>query len=364
MDKKIKIIITGGGTAGHVMPALAVIEALTNKKIDILYVGSKKGIEKTIVPEHNIEFRSITCGKFRRYWSWENLIDPFKFMIGFFQSLGIIIKFKPQVIFSKGGYVGLPIVIAGWICRKPIIVHESDTTLGLANRISLKFARRLAVSFPAECYPKVQAQKIIYTGTPVRKSILLGNKQKGQTFFQLKENLQTLLVVGGSQGAKKINNTLLEILVELLPNLQIIHLTGPSDFNKFKSFQKELPAEIKNNYKPYAFLENEIADAITCSDLIISRAGANAIFEIAIFKKPLILIPLEGHQETNAEFFARKNAALVIKNQDLNSKILLETMNNALSSPEKMQIMGTLLNEFEIPSSAEIIADEILKLAK
>jgi UDP-N-acetylglucosamine--N-acetylmuramyl-(pentapeptide) pyrophosphoryl-undecaprenol N-acetylglucosamine transferase len=364
MLKKIRIIITGGGTAGHVMPALAVIEALKEKECQILYIGSKKEVESDLIKNYKIEFNAIATGKLRRYWSLKNLIDPLKAFIGLCQSLLIILRFEPDVVFSKGGYVSLPVVLASWLVRKPIILHESDVVLGLANRFSLRFACRLAVSFPVECYPSAPAKKIIYTGTPLRKNVFEGNKERGKTFFQLRDDLPVLLITGGSQGARKINEKALEILTELLSKMQIIHITGFLDFKKFKSFKEELPQDLKENYKVYTFLKNELGDAISCADLVISRGGANMIFEIATQKKPAILIPLEGHQEENTSFFARHKAAYVIANKDLTSEKLLQAVNYLLENPEMSQKMANSANVFVVPDAAKILAGEIIKLAK
>jgi len=364
IKNKIKIIVTGGGTAGHVMPALAVIDELKNRDCEICYIGSKKGIEAELIPASGTKFKSIMAGKLRRYWSWQNLIDPFKTFWGFWQALFIILRFKPKVIFSKGGYVSLPVILASWLTRKPIILHESDIALGLANRFALKFAKRLAVSFPVENYPDVPAKKIIYTGTPLRKIVFEGNKQKGGNFFQLKDNLQTLLISGGSQGARNINDRVLEILPQLLKKLQIIHITGNLDFQKFKSYKEELPTDIKNNYKVYNFLKDELVDAYACADLIISRAGANMIFEIAAQKKPVILIPLAGHQEKNAQFLDRHKTAYVINNENLTSEKLLSGINYILVNSQESQLMAKRLNQFVITDGTSIIASEIIKLAK
>lgn len=362
--KKIKVIITGGGTAGHVMPALAVIEALKEYNCDICYIGSKKGIEAELVPLLEIKFKTILAGKLRRYWSFKNLIDPFKTFIGFWQSLFIILRFKPQVVFSKGGYVSIPSVLAGWILRKPIILHESDIALGLANRFSLKFAKRIAISFPVENYPNIPAQKIVYTGTPLRKVIFQGNSDKGKNLFQLKDTLPILLISGGSQGARNINDKVLEILSQLLKKIQVIHITGSMDLQKFKSYKEELPIELKTNYKVYSFLKDELVDAYACSDLIISRAGANSIFEIAAQEKPAILIPLSGHQEQNAQFLAKQKAVYVINNNTLTSEKLLKAISHLIDNKEIKEQMVKLASSFVTPEAAQSLASEIIKLAK
>ena len=362
MKKGIKVIITGGGTAGHVMPALAVAEVLKKQNCEILYIGSKKGIEAKLVLKYNLPFKTIICGKLRRYWSLRNFIDPVKIILGIIQSLWYIARFQPKVVFSKGGYVGFPVVVASWILRKPIIIHESDLTLGLANRLSLPLAKRLAVSFPVENYPHLPAKKIIYTGNPLRK-IFLPNISESKIYFQLKENLPVLLIMGGSQGAHRINQTIQSVLPELLSHVQIIHITGPYDFKCFKSIKEELPSLLKVNYHVYDFLADKIFSAMAVADLIINRAGANSLFETAFFGKPLILIPLPGHQEKNAEFFAQHKAAYMIKNNELTPQILLKNINHLLENSKERKILSKNLSSFVIPEAAEIISQEIIKLA-
>lgn len=363
-NQKIKIIITGGGTAGHVMPALAIIEDLKKKNVEILYIGSKTGMEKELILKQGIEYRSISTGKLRRYWSWRNIIDPFKIFWGICQSKLIIFRWKPDVVFSKGGYVGLPVIIASYILRKPIIEHESDIKLGLANRFGLRLVKKIAVSFPVEEYPNIPARKIIYTGNPLRKIISNGTREKGRALYQLTNDFPVLLIAGGSQGARNINDKIMENLVELLSRVQIIHIVGHLDFPRFKGFKEKLPAELKNNYKIYQFLEDGMSDAIAAADIVVSRAGANMIFEAAALKKPTILIPLEGHQNQNANFMVEHKAAYAIKNKDLSSKNLFEAIYYLLENNKIREQMATSANRFVTPEAAEALAEEIINLAK
>jgi len=362
MNKKIRVILTGGGTGGHIMPILALADELKKYNTEILYIGHKKGIENHIITQKNINFKLINAGKFRRYWSFQNFIDLFNFLIGIFQSLIIIIKFKPDVVFSKGGFVGLPVVIASWLLRKPVIIHESDYELGLANRISLRIAKKIAVSFPVNNYPFIPVSKIIYVGNPLRKEIFKASLERGRVYFHLNDKLPVLLVMGGSQGAQKINNTLKEILPDLLKRWQIIHISGQLDFNNFKKLKNSLEPSIRINYKVFNFLKEEIFDALACASLVISRAGANSIFEIAALKKPMILIPLEGHQEKNAGYFKNNQAAYIIKNNQLNAKILKEAIQKIVENQNLKLTMGQNAYNLVVLEASHILAQEIIKL--
>ena len=364
MNNQTKILITGGGTAGHVIPTLAIIDALQKKaNIKILYVGLRNGPEREIIQKEDIDFTGIWAGKLRRYFSFQNFLDIFKTIIGIFQSFFIILKFKPNAIFAKGGFVSVPVAFAGWILRKPTLLHESDSEIGIANRILLRFSKKIALGFPVEVYKNLPARKIVFTGNPVRAEFCDKNREHARKAFNLTEKLPVLLVMGGSQGARKINDVTFEILTRLLSQFQIIHIAGKLDFQKFESFYQEMPEILKINYKVFDFIDN-ISEAMISSDIVISRAGANSMFEIAACKKPVILIPLEGHQENNAMVFSSEGAGVMIRNCDLNSSKLLENIINLWHDSDKRKFMSQKINEFFTPQSSEQIADLILELTK
>lgn len=363
MDKQKLIIVTGGGSGGHIMPILAVVDELKKQGLKVLYVGSKNGPEAKIIPG-KIDFRGIQTGKFRRYWNIQNFIDPFRVLVGFFQSLKIIFESKPSVIFSKGGYVAFPVVLAGWILRIPILTHESDASIGITNKIIAKISKRIAIAFPPKYYPNLRARKVIFTGNPTRLEFLTEGKESRKNIFKLEENLPTILAMGGSQGAHKINETIKEILPDILRHAQIIHLSGKFDYTEFLTFRKNLHPDIKSHYHLFEYLGQEIRDALSSADLVISRGGANSLAEIAALGKASIIIPLAGHQEANADFFASEKAAMMIKNKDLTADRLLSHIKFLLDNPEHLKDLRIQIKEFSTPEAAKNIASEIIKITK
>ncbi len=276
-------------------------------------------------------------------------------MFGFFQSLFIILKFKPQVIFSKGGYVSLPVIFAGRILGKRIIAHESDLVLGLANKVSLPFIHKLAVSFPISQYKNISSHKLFFSGNPVRE--LTPGKEASKN---------TLLVTGGSQGARNINYALAELLDELLGDFRIIHLVGDLDYPSFKEIKSTLNHQKSFNYilLNTVFDKNKFNDLINESQVVVSRAGAGTIAELALLAKPVILIPLSGHQEKNAEYLAKNNAAVLIKDKDLTSKILKEKIKLLFSDDNLRNNLAQNISRFSSPKAAFLIAKEIFKAKK
>lgn len=367
----MKIIVTGGGTAGHIYPALATVEELKRKepKASFLYIGTKNENEKKMVEQAGIPFRGIYTGKFRRYWredikaALQNFTDIFRLIIGFFQSLWIILRFKPDVIFAKGGYVTLPPILAGWCMKVPCLIHESDAQIGLANRISLRFCKKIAISFPPQLFPKLPVSKVIFTGNPIRAEILKGDIYKAQEFFKTSPDLPVILVTGGSQGAHKINQTIALSLDNLLKKCQIIHLTGSRDFKWLNRIRAGLPSQFQKRYIVCSFLTGRLKDALALACLVVSRAGANILAELSCLGKPLVLIPLSGHQSKNAQYFASRKAAYIIKNDQLNRKILENTILDLLGSPEELSTLSKNIKDLAEPEAASALAEEILNLA-
>lgn len=360
-----KIILTSGGTAGHIWPILAVAKEIKkqNSKSKFLFVGSKNGVEATLVPQFGLKFSGILAGKLRRYWSWENLIDPFKSIIGFFQSILIIIRFKPDIIFAKGGYVSFPVGLAAWVMRKKIIIHESDSVLGLTNKILSIFAKKICVSFPKENYPKKYHQKMIYTGLPVRNEILAGSKEKIYADFDLNPQVPLILVTGGSQGAHDMNVVIARMLTDILNFTQVIHLTGKLDFTKLKLLRQKLPYRLQSRYRVIDFVLEGMGDILKAADLVISRAGATTIAELAALGKPAILIPLPtaaaNHQEKNAEVLRFAHAALIIYQEDLSTKVLIEKIKELLDRPAVLEKLSDNIANFYLKDSAQKIAQII-----
>lgn len=316
-----RIIFTGGGSAGHVTPNLALIDRLSDQW-EITYIGSKNGIEKDLVRAHGITYYAISSGKLRRYFDLKNFRDPFKVIAGVMQAYRVIRKVKPDLIFSKGGFVSVPVVIGGWLNRVPVYIHESDITPGLANKIAVKFATRMFVTFE-EASAHFPPGKVIYSGAPIRDALFKGNKEKGLQFLGFRPDKPVLLIMGGSLGAKKINDEVRASLPELLKSYQIVHLCG-------KGY---LVPELEGTpgYNQYEFIDRELPDVMAAASIILSRAGSNAIFEFLALKKPMILVPLplrasRGDQILNAASFKKKGFCEVLDNDSLTAEALQKTI--------------------------------------
>lgn len=275
--------------------------------LDVLYVGSKNGMEAELIPREGYRFQAISCGKLRRYFSLKNFFDGFRTIAGIIQSMMIIRRFKPEIIFCKGGYVSLPVALAGAILGKPVVIHESDLKMGLANKIAARGARAICVSFPETAELMRKDKRVVFTGNPVRAELKDGNRSKGFRFTGLTEGKPVILVMGGSQGADFINDLIAKNLLDLLKHYQLVQVWGKGKM----PHQPDL-----KGYFACEYLGAELKDIYAISDLIISRAGANSLAEIEYLGKPAILIPLlkgsRGDQIENAESFAYHNSAIVI----------------------------------------------------
>ncbi len=307
-----KIVFTGGGTAGHVTPNLALIEILQREGWQIDYIGSDEGVEKEMVAPLKIPFHAISTGKLRRYFSFQNFKDPFKFIAGIGQAYHLLKKLKTDVVFSKGGFVGLPVVIAAWLNRIPVIVHESDMSPGLANRLSFPFVDKICVTFEAAKYHFKNQGKIEVTGTPIRPELFKGSKDKGLALCGFSHEKPCLLVMGGSLGSLRLNNTLRAALPMICQEYQVIHLCGKGKVD---------PAFVNiPGYHQFEYVNKELADLFAASEIVVSRAGANALYEILALEKPHVLIPLSlkasrGDQIQNALYFKQQGISRVIDDE-------------------------------------------------
>lgn len=315
-----KIILTGGGSAGHVTPNLALVPKLKQLGYDIEYIGTRNGIEKKIIKSANIKYFSISSGKLRRYFDIKNFTDPLKVLKGVFQAFFIMKKEKPNIVFSKGGFVSVPVVIAAHLSKIPVVAHESDITPGLANRLSAPYCTKICVTFP-ESLNKIKDKKGILTGTPIRKEILDGSKIIGRRICNFKEDKPILLIVGGSLGSKFINDIVRESLNVLLKAYNIVHICGKGNLDK--------TLENRKGYIQFEYVNEEMPHLMNAADIVISRAGANAIFELLALKKPNLLIPLSrkssrGDQILNAASFEKSGYSMVLGEESLNSKLLVE----------------------------------------
>lgn len=375
----IKILFTGGGSGGHIFPLIAVWEKLCeelknhNLEGEFIYIGPRDKWSK-FLEEKGIKTYSILSGKIRRYFSFLNFLDFFKIILSFFEALFKILFIMPDVIFSKGGPGALPVVFAGWFYRIPIIIHESDAHPGLVNLLSARFARRIALSFE-ESKHYFPPSKTAVIGNPIRFKILSSkiDSKLAKQNLGFNPDFPLMLVIGGSQGAKKINDLILVSLSDLLPITQILHQTGEANFQEVEKLARtailDLPIEIeaKSRYKAVPFLkEEDLGIALSASDLVVSRAGSGSIFEISAFGKPSIIIPItesaNDHQRKNAYAYSRGGAAIVIEELNLLPGIFLDQVKLILENKDIYQKMSESAKNFLKTNSAEIIAKEIIKL--
>ncbi|MDD6347564.1 MAG: undecaprenyldiphospho-muramoylpentapeptide beta-N-acetylglucosaminyltransferase [Lachnospiraceae bacterium] len=326
-----KIILTGGGTAGHVTPNIALIPRLKEMGYEISYIGSYNGIEKTLIEKEGIPYYGIATGKLRRYFDVKNFTDPFRVIKGMHEAKVLMKKLKPDIVFSKGGFVSVPVVRAARACRIPAIIHESDMTPGLANKLCLSAAAKICCNFP-ETAAVLPEGKALLTGTPIRAELMNGSRDKGLAFTGLDGSKPVLLIIGGSLGAASVNNAIRRILPSLLPDFDVIHLCGK---DKLDSSLIGTPG-----YCQYEYIREELPDLFALADAVISRAGANAICELLALKKPNLLIPLSakasrGDQLLNAESFRKQGYSLVLDEDTMTDAQLLEAIHTLYDNREK-----------------------------
>lgn len=317
-----RIILTGGGTAGHVTPNIALLPRLKELNYDIHYIGSYNGIEKDLISQFGIPYHGISSGKLRRYFSTKNFTDPFRVIKGFGEANKLIKELKPDVIFSKGGFVSVPVVMAGKKRHVPTIIHESDMTPGLANKLSIPSATKVCCNFP-ETLNHLPAEKAVLTGSPIRQELLSGNKIAALDFCGLTPDKPVILVIGGSLGSVVVNNAVRLILPELLKEYQVIHLCGKG----------KIDPKLQNlkGYVQYEYIQSELKDIFALTDFVISRAGANAICELMALRKPNLLIPLSanasrGDQILNARSFEKQGFSLVLEEESVTQESLLSAI--------------------------------------
>lgn len=341
-----KIVLTGGGTAGHVTPNIALLPELKRSGYEVHYIGSYNGIERKLIEEFDVPYYGISSGKLRRYFDPKNFSDPFKVIKGYKEASSLLKKIKPDVVFSKGGFVAVPVVLAAKRRGIPAIIHESDITPGLANKICIPFATKICANFP-ETLSHLPKEKAVLTGSPIRRELFSGNKINGLDFCGFTANKPVILVIGGSQGSVFVNDSIRGVLPTLLEKFQVIHLCGKGKL--------ENTLQNTSGYVQYEYIKKELSDLLDCADIIISRAGANAICEILALRKPNILIPLSigssrGDQILNAESFLRQGFSFVLQEENLTNMTLLEAINHVYESRETyMNTMGQseLLNSIE-----------------
>ena len=326
-----KIVLTGGGTAGHVTPNIALLPSLQEAGYEVHYIGSYDGIEKKLIEDMGIPYYGISSGKLRRYFDVKNFSDPFRVVKGFGEANRILKKLKPDVVFSKGGFVTVPVVLAAKKNHIPAILHESDMTPGLANKLRIPSATKVCCNF-RETFDLLPEGKAVLTGTPIRKELFEGNAKRAAEFCGLREDCPTILIIGGSSGSVIINKVVRESLPQILSQFQVIHLCGKG----------HLDASLKDTkgYVQFEYISKELRDLFAFCDLVISRAGANAICELLALKKPNILIPLSkaasrGDQILNAKSFKKNGFSYVLEEEELSSASLLNAIRDVSTHKEQ-----------------------------
>ena len=336
-----RIVFTGGGTAGHVTPNMALIDEFQREGWQIDYIGSKEGVEKAMISAIHIPYHVVSSGKLRRYFSWKNFFDPIKIVLGIVQAYFLLRKLNPDVVFSKGGFVAFPVVVGAWLNRIPVIAHESDMSPGLANRLSFPFVNKICVTFDAAKKHFKQQEKIDVTGTPIRQALFTGNKTQGLALCGFSNDKPCMLVIGGSQGARAMNACVRQSLDQLCQRFQVIHLCGKGKIDS---------ALISHEgYCQFEYANEELADFIAASEIVVSRAGANALYEILALAKPHVLIPLSqqvsrGDQVQNARYFKQQGISVVVSEETLTPDILLaaidEVTANRIEIIKKIKALG------------------------
>lgn len=346
----IRAVVTGGGSAGHVVPTLPVIEALQARNWNISYIGSNSGLEEQLVAPLGVSYFGVRPGKLRRYWSFDNIVDAFRVPLSVVRVFGILGRIRPDVVFSKGGFVAFPVVVAAWLRRIPVVAHESDLSPGLANRLTLPLVASLCVNFDAT---RVNARRVIHTGTPVRESLVAGVRERGLIATGFSGDRPILAVVGGSLGAERLNLTVREALSALTNVFDVLHVCGAGKID---------PSYLGTaGYEQRDFVGNEWGDILAAADLVVSRSGANSLYELLTLGKPNLLVPLpasasRGDQIENASYAESAGFSMVVAEADLTPDVLVDRVTalhrDAFSWRKR-------LNAFEAPDSAGLIVAEL-----
>lgn len=372
----MRIVIAGGGTGGHVTPALATLAALRARGVaplELLWIGSGGGIEGRMAAEQGIPFRAIQAGKLRRYRSLENLIDFGRIPVGAAQALALLRRFRPEVIFSTGGFVSVPTVAAGWLLRRPILTHEQTAQFGLANRINLRFATVVALPYEASrAFVPPTKKRVVVTGNPVRDEILHGDPAEGARLLALDPALPTVYITGGALGSQAINGAVAAILPQLLAHYQVIHSRGTQPdtptLEDLRARVAGLPTAARERYVVREFIGSELPHIYALAALVVGRAGAGTVAELAALGKPAILIPLPGtggdEQTKNAHLLADAGGALLLPETDLTPERLLAAITGLLAPGEGAALarMSAAARTQAPVDAAGRLADELLRL--
>lgn len=375
----MRIVVSGGGSAGHIAPILAVLEELRqlDKHLEVLFIGSGGAMEQKVLAGAGIEYARIPAGKFRRYGrsfyeaaidartNWQNFKDLFKFNRGVLRSYQLVRKYKPDVVFVKGSYVGLPVGLAAKWLKIPLVLHDSDTVLGMTNRVLSKSAQTVATGFPVEFYKDYNLDNLVFTGNPLRRSAVTGNVHSARTTFGISIQKPNILVFGGSLGSHSINNVIFDNLTHFVKHYTVIHVVGEAQIERARFLGSRLEAEFKNDYKPYSFLQSEMGLAYSVADVVVARGGANSLAEIAHWGKPAIIVPLpqaaNDEQLKNAQYLARAGAVRLLLEKDLTGIRLLNELEKLFAQPEDMRYLSQTIHKYDKPNAAKELAGIIHK---
>ncbi len=374
----MKLAITGGGSGGHTLPAITIYEAFkdhyksANEDFDSIYIGSHKGIERDVAIAKQITYFPIATGKLRRYFSLSNLTDLFRILKGIVDSYFILRRFKPQVVFSTGGFVSVPVSIAARIMGIPVVIHEQTSSIGLANKIASYFASKIATSFTSSI-PFFPSHKVVHTGQPIRKELFTGSKEECYKLFKLNIKLPIIYVTGGSQGSHKINNTVREIVSDLLKYCNVIHqcgrTQGHNDFEELQNFRMKLPKNLQVRYLLKDFIQSdELRHILSGSALLIGRAGAGTVNEALALRIPSIFIPLpfatRNEQYHNAKILKDLGGAEIIEEKDLEPDLLKERIISLLLDTQRREKMAKSLESDSKENATELLIQLILEASK
>jgi len=372
----MRVLVSGGGTGGHIYPALAIATQLrTQHQAEILFLGSDDGLENEIVPAAGFRLATVKAGKLRRYLSFKTITGVLRVPLGMIQAFRIVRKFRPDAAFTSGGYVAVPAALATRLNGVPLLLHQQDVPPNLSNRLAAPLATRISVAF-ADSLPYFPARKTLVLGNPIRQSMLdvrATTPQQARTTLGFDAAIPLLLVTGGSQGARHLNQVVCRALPQLLADCQVLQISGKDLYNETRSLANSVLAHqdeaLQQRYRLVPYLNEEMPLAMQAADLVLCRSGASTLTELAILSKPSILVPLppaigSSPQEANAAMFGRKQAAIVILNDDLKPEILVERVKYILTSSTLLEAMAQAVSEFAKPEATQNITKEIVKIAK
>lgn len=359
--KKIKILYSGGGTLGPVTPLLAIHEMLKveyGENYIPLWVGTRKGIEQTLVQQTGIQYRTIAAGKLRRYISAWNFIDLTKMLIGFFQSFGLLLKENPSLCISAGGYVSVPLHWAAWLLGIPTWIHQQDVQIGLANKLMTPIARQITTVLEAQT-KLFSSKKTVWLGNPIRTDILSGTKKQAQKVFNVPPNVPVVFATGGGTGSLRINQLIIEAIPHLRGNAQVLHLSGRERPQEMVIRAEQL---FKDYYQVHQFFSSEMKQAYAVADVVISRGGFGTLSELAALKKPVIVIPKPGHQTENVAYFEKNHAVIQLDQEMMDGNLLAKTVKQLLENPAEQKRLGEKLFSMLPPAKAEKVVEIVKQL--